>query len=73
MANQVKRDAFTLPAEDCTLIQTLRKKCMKQGVDMNKSEIVRLGIHALQSMKDTDLIKIASQLPKIKTGRPSKN
>ena len=73
MTKQVKRDAFTLPIEDLELIQLLRKKCMMHGVDMNKSEIIRTGIHALQAMKEADLIKIASELPKIKTGRPSKD
>ena len=73
MIAKVKRDAFTLPIADLELIQELIMKCMKQGIRMNKSEIIRAGVHALANMNEQDFIKVATELPKIKTGRPAKS
>jgi len=70
---QVKRDVFTFPISDLELIQELKLRCMKQGIEMNKSEIVRAGLHALEKMNIKELTQLASEVPKLKTGRPARS
>ena len=71
MAIEIKRDSFTLPITDLELIQKIKKRCMLQGIDINKSEIVRAGIHALAKMDENELKKNADDIPKYRAGRPS--
>ena len=65
------RNAFTMPEEDIALIGKLKLRCMKMGVDVNKSELVRAGLHALNNSRDNELKTVISDLPKIRAGRPS--
>jgi len=69
-ADKVKRDSFTMPEDDYALIGKLIGKLMKSGVLMNKGEILRAGLKALNSMPIKDLKDICDQVEKIKTGRP---
>lgn len=63
------RDTYTMPQGDYDLIEALITRCMKQGVRMNKSEIVRAGLKVLNSMSDSKLQKAAENVEKIKPGR----
>ncbi len=67
----IMRDGFTMPKEDIALINQLKLRCMKIGVDVNKSELVRAGLHALNNSRDNELKAVISDLPKIRAGRPS--
>jgi len=51
------------------LIQDIRTKSFKMGVETNKSEIVRAGLRALMDLPDAKLVGLLKFLPKIKTGR----
>lgn len=64
------RDSFTLPENDYALIEKIKIDCMKAGVDANKSEIIRAGLHALSSMNQNDLKTSMSLVNRIKPGRP---
>jgi hypothetical protein len=66
-----KRDAFTMPMFDYELIDELITRSAMNGRVLNKSEILRVGLIALNSMTDTQFKKAASKVIKIKTGRPS--
>jgi hypothetical protein len=69
---RVIRDSFTLPSSDYELISTIRKRCLKAGVSVTKSEVMRAGLHALQELPNQDLLEVFKGLAKIKTGRPTK-
>lgn len=68
---RVIRDSFTMPAVDYELISELRTRCMKAGVGITKSELLRAGLNALGSMTDKELVKVIEKLEKVRTGRPA--
>ncbi len=68
---KVIRDSFTLPSSDYELIATLRQRCLTRAVNATKSEVIRAGLHILQSLSDEELIQTISSLEKVKTGRPA--
>jgi len=69
-AGKVIRDSFTMPLSDRELISTIKKRCMRAGIDTNKSEILRAGLAALDGMNERELSALFEGLTKIKTGRP---
>ena len=69
---KVIRDAFTFPENDHKLISDLKKKGLKLEVQLNKSEIVRAGLHVLSELSKDKLKAVFVDIEKIKTGRPSK-
>lgn len=68
---KVIRDSFTLPASDYDLIAALKKRCLESAINVNKSELVRAGLHALNAMTESELAQIIESLEKVKTGRPT--
>ena len=64
------RDNFTFPQNDYELIASLKDRCLQQAVSVSKSEIIRAGLHALESMSDPELLELIENLAKLKTGRP---
>lgn len=66
----VIRENFSLPPADSALIDALRKRVAAQGVLLNRSEILRAGLAALSALGNAQLVDIASQVPKMKAGRP---
>ena len=69
---RVIRDSFTLPTDDYELITTIRERCLDNRSTINKSEVIRAGLHALNEMSDEELLAVVDSLTKIKTGRPGK-
>jgi hypothetical protein len=67
---KVIRDSFTMPAPDYDLIAKIKKRCLKGETSVTKSEILRAGLLALDSMSDGALLKTFGNLSKVKTGRP---
>lgn len=68
---RVIRDSFTMPAIDYELIPELKTRCMKAGVGVTKSELLRAGLNALGSMTDKELVNVIEKLEKVRTGRPA--
>ena len=66
----VVRENFSLPPADSELINELRKRAGRGGVLLNRSELLRAGLAALNRLSDAEIAAIAEQVPKIKTGRP---
>ena len=66
------RDSFTMPENDYAKLAELKKKCLKAGVHVKKSELLRAGVLGLVMLPDAALLKAVEQLEKIKTGRPAK-
>lgn len=70
-AEQVVRDAFTMPAEDHKLFVEIKDKCLGMGLVVTKSEIVRAGLKYFAGLDDKKLEQIIKAVPKLKTGRPA--
>lgn len=64
-----KRDTFTFPMFEHENIELMRKRLLKMDIELNKSEIMRLGLIALQAIDDKDLSDISDSLFKLKVGR----
>lgn len=72
--NKVKivRDSFTMTQNDYAKIAELKQACLKAGVHVKKSELIRAGLHTLGKLGASQLKRAISQLEQIKTGRPRK-
>ena len=68
---KVIRDSFTMPAVDYERIAKLKKKCLALGVGVKRSELLRAGLIALESLPDTDLVRTVGKVESVKTGRPA--
>ncbi len=67
---RVIRDSFTLPEEDYARLSQLKQVCLKGGVHVKKSELVRTGLRVLSGLDSAQLLAEVASLEKIKTGRP---
>ena len=70
----VIRRAFSMQETGAQLIEALRVRCATQGMLMNQSEIVRVGLQVLADMDDRDLKDRATKLERLTVVRakPSK-
>lgn len=66
-ARPVVRRAFSMQEADAQLIEVLRLRSATLGLLLNQSELVRVGLHALAQMNDTELKKCASNLERLTT------
>jgi hypothetical protein len=66
-------DTFTMPAADRDLIFEVQRRFMvEHQTHVTKSEIVRLGVRALQGMSSRQLLSLLQGLVKLQPGRPRK-
>lgn len=70
---KVVRDSFTMPQNEYQKISDIKDICLKAGLQVKKSEVLRAGVIALCAMSDEQLNSAMSALDKIKTGRPNKH
>jgi hypothetical protein len=70
---KVVRDSFTMPQSDYAKIGEFKELCLKDGMHVKKSELLRAGLHALSKLSTAQLKLALSGLEKIETGRPKKN
>jgi len=66
------RDSFTMPEAEYAAIAALKKRCLKAGMAVKKSEILRAAIAGLARRSDVDVAAAIQRLAAIKTGRPAK-
>ena len=67
---RVVRDSFSMPAADYALIGALKQRCLRLGLAMKKSELLRAGLATLDQLPDESLLRIAMAVESVKTGRP---
>ncbi len=65
------RETFSLPPGESAQIDTARRRSAMAGLMVNRSEIIRAGIAALQVLDDATFLQVVSTVPKLKTGRPA--
>ena len=70
---KVVRDSFTMPQSEYRKIADIKESCLKAGLHVKKSEILRAGLKELGEMSATQLKQSLSRLEKIRTGRPKKH
>jgi hypothetical protein len=66
------RDSFTMPKDEYVVIDSLKLRGGKLGQAVKKSELLRAGIKALAAMSDIQFKAALSNVPTIKTGRPTR-
>lgn len=66
----VIRENFSFPPSDSELIEILRKRAAREGVLLNRSELLRAGLAALSKLSDAEIATVGGEVPKLKTGRP---
>ncbi len=67
----VVRENFSLPPSDSELIEVLRRRAAREGVLLNRSELLRASLAALSRLSDAEIAAVGAQVPKIRTGRPA--
>lgn len=60
---------FTMPDSDFALIGEVKKRCRKLDLELNDSEVVRVGIAALLRLSEKDFIKAVNALVRLKRGK----
>lgn len=68
---KVIRDSFTMPKHDFEKIAELKAVCLKSGVVVKKSELLRAGLAALAALPEKKLLAVVASVETVKTGRPS--
>ena len=67
------RDSFTMPEAEYAVLGEVKKACLKAGVDVKKSELLRVGVALIRQLDTARLKEILGTLPTLKTGRPKKS
>ena len=64
------RDSFTMPEGEYQVLGDVKKACLKAGVDVKKSELLRVGVVLIQKLGLVRLKEELAALPPLKAGRP---
>lgn len=67
------RDSFTMPEAEYAVLGEVKKACLKAGVEVKKSELLRIGVALIRQLDVARLKEILADLPTLKAGRPKKN
>ncbi len=67
------RDSFTMPEAEYQVLDRVKKECLKAGIDIKKSQLLRIGVALISKMELASLKNVLTALPPLKTGRPKKN
>lgn len=67
------RDSFSMPKDDYAKIGELKELCLKSGMQVKKSELLRAGLHALGKLSAAQLKAALSGLEKIESGKLKKS
>lgn len=65
------RDSFTIPKTEFAAIDALKTRAIALGSSVKKSELLRAGLMALQSLSDAAYKAAIAAVPTLKTGRPT--
>ena len=66
------RDSFTMPEEEYAALGEMKKACLKAGITVKKSELLRAAVAALHEMDMPQLRQALDRLTPVKAGRPKK-
>jgi hypothetical protein len=66
------RDSFTMPETEYAVLGQVKKACLKNGIEVKKSELLRIGVALISRLDMATLKQVLASLPQLKTGRPKK-
>lgn len=66
------RDSFTMPESEYAALGAVKKACLKAGVEVKKSQLLRIGVALLSKTDVPNLKKLIAGLAPLKAGRPKK-
>lgn len=66
------RDSFTMPEAEYEALADMKKTCIKAGVAVKKSELLRVAVSLLRRMDVAQIEQALGTLTPVKAGRPSK-
>ncbi|MFZ6730846.1 hypothetical protein ACO0LG_02875 [Undibacterium sp. Ji42W] len=64
------RDSFTMPESEYAALGAVKKACLKAGVEVKKSQLLRIGVALLSKTEVPALKKLIAALAPLKAGRP---
>lgn len=67
------RDSFTMPEDEYAILGATKKACLKAGIEVKKSQLLRIGLLLLSQTETSALKKLIAELPVLKAGRPKKD
>ncbi|CAN5385203.1 hypothetical protein BH11PSE11_BH11PSE11_11750 [soil metagenome] len=70
--SKLVRDSFTMPESEYQVLGDVKKACLKQGIAVKKSELLRVGIALIRGLDPASLKKALAELAPLKAGRPKK-
>ncbi len=66
------RDSFAMPESEYQALADVKKECLKAGIAIKKSELLRLSLAGLKLLSVAQIIAARDELSKIQAGRPKK-
>ena len=66
------RDSFTMPEDEYEALGEMKKACIRAGVSVKKSELLRVAVSMLRKMDMAQLQQALDGLTPVKAGRPRK-
>ncbi len=60
---------YSLPEEYLDMIQAIRNRCMREEIEINKSDIIKIGIELVSKLTETEIFEMLEGV-KINRGRP---
>lgn len=66
------RDSFTMPEDEYQVLNDVKKACLKAGLAVKKSELLRIGVALIKNLDNAKLKAAIANLPLVKAGRPKK-
>jgi hypothetical protein len=67
------RDSFTMPESEYEMLGNVKKACLKAGIEVKKSELLRVGVALISAMDIAKLKDAITALTPLKAGRPKKD
>jgi hypothetical protein len=66
------RDSFTMPEAEYKLLGEVKRDCLKAGIEVKKSELLRAGVALIRKLDINQIKSVLSGLQPLKAGRPKK-
>lgn len=66
------RDSFSMPENEYKVLGDVKRACLKAGIEIKKSEILRIGVELIRQTEVAKLKTMLSALTPLKVGRRPK-
>lgn len=66
------RDSFAIPEKEYEALVAVKKACLKAGLEIKKTELIRIGIALVNNLTTAKIKTAQSKLTQISAGRPKK-